>query len=107
MKNRTVIAIALGFGMPAAWLGGAMLQLHADRLEIKQARQNEWQANGLEDECKATLNSSLRTSMVEASNGDYSLVVHGGRRLVCEEKDVRIISQPTATTPIVLGCYHE
>ena len=41
------------------------------------------------------------------SNGDYRLYIFGSdRTLVCEEKDLRIVEQGDAVSPVVLECKH-
>lgn len=47
-----------------------------------------------------------RITFHEQPNGDYRLAIAGGRSLVCEEQDVRVLSQPTDITPLVLECKH-
>jgi len=43
----------------------------------------------------------------DGETGDYRISIYGGRELVCEEKTVEIIRQPTALDPIVLECRHK
>ena len=44
---------------------------------------------------------------VPQANGDYRLFLFGSdRQLVCEEKDIRIVSQGDAVNPVVISCDH-
>ena len=99
MKKAIVIALA------GATIGASVMRF-VDANQIVTARQNEGQASGREDECKATLKAQLQTVFREQANGDYELAVYGGRRMVCEEKDVVIAHQPDAIEPLVVDCKH-
>lgn len=40
-------------------------------------------------------------------NGDYRLFLFGGdKALVCEEKDIKIVSQGDAVNPLIIACDH-
>lgn len=40
-------------------------------------------------------------------NGDYRLFLFGSEKsLVCEEKDIKIVSQGDAVSPLVIECEH-
>lgn len=93
----------------AGMMGMAVQDLVFDHPRVVKAQQGEMQALGLESECKSTLKglgSQIETRMDEQANGDYQLRVYGGRRMVCEEKDVRIVRQPDAEEPMVVECKH-
>jgi hypothetical protein len=41
------------------------------------------------------------------ANGDYRLYIFGSdRTLVCEERDLRIVKQGDAISPVVIECKH-
>lgn len=103
MKAEFTIALS-AIMLGAAFVSGSAIQAHVDRKAIVSARENEMQANGLEDECKAS--HPFTEALEERENGDYRLMVYGGRRLVCEERDVRIVRQPDAANALVLECAH-
>ena len=53
--------------------------------------------------------TKTRIEMVftEQLNGDYRLYLFGSNRaLVCEEKDIKIVQQGDAVSPVVLECKH-
>jgi len=96
--------IAIAFLGIAAGVG---VTHYLDRATIVEARQNEAQANGLEDECKAQL-TPVRTVFNEEPNGDYRVLLYGqNRALVCEEQDIKVIQQGDAVKPLVLECRHD
>lgn len=54
MGNKLLIVVAL-LGMYAGFFAGMTVEKFRDADRITHAQQNEAQANGLEDECKAAL----------------------------------------------------
>jgi hypothetical protein len=51
--------------------------------------------------------ATIRTELMEDSNGDYVLSIYGTDHiLVCEEKPITIEAQGDAMHPIVLQCKH-
>jgi len=76
--------------------------------QLTQARANEMQANGLEDQCKAKLaETPVRVQFNEQPDGDYRLFLYGSNRsLVCEEQNISIIQQGDAVKPLILECQH-
>lgn len=51
--------------------------------------------------------STIQIVYVPEANGDYKLFLFGSdRALVCEEKDVKIVQQGDALSPLVLECKH-
>lgn len=103
--NRLMLGLLIG---SSCFVTGLAVQCLHDEARITHAQQNEDQANGLEDECKQTLNESrVRPEFKEDANGDYRLALFGSARaLVCEEKDIRIVQQGDAVNPVVLECRH-
>jgi len=55
--------------------------------------------------CVAHQSQPIHTIFAEQPNGDYRVTL-SGRSLVCEERDVQILQQPDAVTPLVLECKH-
>lgn len=44
---------------------------------------------------------------VPQANGDFRLFLFGSdRQLVCEEKDIKVVSQGDAVNPVVIECKH-
>ena len=50
---------------------------------------------------------TIKTVFIEQPNGDYRIYLFGsGKSLVCEEKNITIVSQGDAVNPVVLSCDH-
>jgi 5'-3' exonuclease len=86
-------------------------QIDAAAANANTAIANEEQANALEDECKAVLNSrpasAVETQLIEDHDtGDWRFYIYGKRKMVCEEKAIRITNQGDAENPISLECRH-
>ena len=54
-----------------------------------------------------THHSTIKTVYVPQANGDYRIYLFGSERtLVCEEKNITIVSQGDAVNPLVIECKH-
>jgi hypothetical protein len=107
--KQTILTIIIG--LPIGFVAGSVFQFKHDLARIEQSQANENQANGLEDECKAVLNfrpaSAVETQLIEDHDtGDWRFYIYGKRKMVCEEKAIRITNQGDAENPISLECRH-
>lgn len=51
--------------------------------------------------------SSIQIVYQPTANGDYRLYLFGSDRvLVCEEKEIKVVQQGDAVSPVVLECNH-
>lgn len=67
MTNLKLAAAAIVLGL--AFLAGSTVQAHIDQQAVNLARQNEMQANGLEDECKQVLEETRAVRQIPNAQG--------------------------------------